>query len=260
MLRATQLAGFMSAHPAATGGFDPADLIGGSDIGDIWDASELSTMFTDAGTTSVTTPGDLIYQWDGMVNGYSFIQATSTARPTYETAGALFDESASVRYMGCTLPSTITGTELCGVAVVRFPSAPSDELSLLGAFETLGYSVGSTTAASLIYSDAAGNDMSGYRNWEVKSTTTGSAIATGTDYLIDSEYDGTDHTLRLDGSAQTAVASTDTFSSGFLTLGGEVNFSNGRHCQFKWFMVIDRVLTAGERSDLTDYLTTRFSL
>lgn len=62
--------------------FSPAD------IGDclLWyDFSDASTLFTDAGTTPVSSDGDLIYQAnDKSGNGYNLAQITKANRPEYK--------------------------------------------------------------------------------------------------------------------------------------------------------------------------------
>lgn len=63
--------------------FDPSDL---SPIA-WYDFSDSSLLFTDAGTTNVSSDGDAIYQAnDKSGSGFHLVQTTSSARPTYKTS------------------------------------------------------------------------------------------------------------------------------------------------------------------------------
>jgi hypothetical protein len=68
---------------AAGGGFTPTDIAGC----EFWlDFSDATTLFTDAGSTPVSSDGDMIYQVnDKTGNGNTFIQATEGYRPLYKT-------------------------------------------------------------------------------------------------------------------------------------------------------------------------------
>lgn len=80
---------------AAAGGWAPTDL---ASLTAWYDFSDADTLFTDAGSTKVTTDGDLIYQAnDKSGNDYHMVQTTEDARPPYKVAQqnglstALFD-------------------------------------------------------------------------------------------------------------------------------------------------------------------------
>ena len=64
------------------GGFLPTDIAGC----ELWiDFSDASTLFTDAGSTPISSDGDLIYQAnDKSGNGYNATQETEGARPLYK--------------------------------------------------------------------------------------------------------------------------------------------------------------------------------
>lgn len=69
--------------------FDPSALFVGGKNGAWFDASDLSTLFTDtSGTTAVTSDGDRVALWkDKSGNNYNLTQATLGNRPTYRTSG-----------------------------------------------------------------------------------------------------------------------------------------------------------------------------
>lgn len=62
-----------------------------------FDASSTNYLYTDAGTTNVTSNGQSIYRWKSKFSNNYFDQATLSSRPTYTTGGlngksyALFD-------------------------------------------------------------------------------------------------------------------------------------------------------------------------
>jgi hypothetical protein len=50
-----------------------------------FDASDITTMFTDAGTTQVTTDLDKVYQFDSAIGSDSALQTIESQRPVYRT-------------------------------------------------------------------------------------------------------------------------------------------------------------------------------
>lgn len=69
---------------AAGGAWSPLDLASLT----LWlDASDVTTLFTDAGSTQVSSDGDRVYQWnDKSTSGFDVSQATEADRPTYQAA------------------------------------------------------------------------------------------------------------------------------------------------------------------------------
>lgn len=93
---------------SATAALDPVELFGSGELGAIYDASDISTLFTDTGgTTPVTMDGDLVaYMADKSGNGHHAVQATSGARPIYRTNGVhSWLEGDGSRYM------TVSGSD-----------------------------------------------------------------------------------------------------------------------------------------------------
>ena len=71
---------------AASAPWTPADLFSGSEVGDYWDFSDLSTMFQDTGkTTPVTTNGDVVGCVVGQRGTIDLIQGTTSEKPLYAT-------------------------------------------------------------------------------------------------------------------------------------------------------------------------------
>ena len=74
-----QVLGFGAHH---RGGFSPDDISGL----ELWyDSSDITTLWTDDGTTQVSSDGDLIYRWDDKSgNGGHAKQSVSANRPSYK--------------------------------------------------------------------------------------------------------------------------------------------------------------------------------
>ena len=73
-----------------TDDFDPTSITGL----ELWyDQSDITTLWTDDGTTQVSSGGDLVYRWDDKSGnaGHARQSGTSTLRPTYQTIGIQFD-------------------------------------------------------------------------------------------------------------------------------------------------------------------------
>lgn len=84
------------AAAAGAGAWSPLDL---ASLVVWYDASDASTLFTDAGTTPVSSDTQLVYQWnDKSASAKHMIQATEEARPTYEVAQV--NSLSSVRFDG----------------------------------------------------------------------------------------------------------------------------------------------------------------
>lgn len=100
------------------GGGGGGGTLATSDV--LFDSSDASTLFTDAGITSVSATGDLIYQWDSKgANSQFATQATSASRP-YWFYGGLRYTNFSDKFM--VFPSQRYTTNMSVEAVFR----PSD--------------------------------------------------------------------------------------------------------------------------------------
>lgn len=78
----------------------------------LWlDASQQSTLFTDAGTTPVTTSGQSIYQWNDLSgNNRHAVQATSGNRPTWVPPASGQNGLGAVGFNGATTFLSIADT------------------------------------------------------------------------------------------------------------------------------------------------------
>lgn len=112
------------------------------------------------------------------------------------------------------------------------------------------------TSGILIARDVGNANVQGYRNNTALST---GSISYGARTRAISEFDGTNHTLRLNGTDQTSVASTGSFvSSGKLFYGcSREDITDGVN---RWvgkggpLVVWNAALTSGEKSSLDAWL------
>jgi hypothetical protein len=109
-----------NATKTATGGLP----VSGSAL---WlDASQQNTLFTDAGTTPVTTSGQSIYQWNDLSgNSRHAIQATSGNRPTWlspangQNSLGLADFNGTSSYVSVAIPFSTPYTVVIALKMTR---------------------------------------------------------------------------------------------------------------------------------------------
>tara|TARA_R110000787_G_scaffold8584_1_gene29016 strand:+ start:516 stop:1328 length:813 start_codon:yes stop_codon:yes gene_type:complete len=244
------------ASPADAANFDA--LFASGEQGAIYDPSVLSSLWQDtAGTTPVTTAGDLVARMDDLSgNGNHLTQATVGQQPTYETNGTLhwleflgIDEvltsTASVNLTGSDEISVFAGmrkvTEAATAAVVEL-SANTDLNA--GTFALFAPSSGGTNK---------------YR-WTSRGTNTSFVNITSTAFnapitnVVTSQGKiSTDLcTIRIDG-VQVGSSATDQGTGNFvlnkLSVGGRENGSLAADILF-YGMVVRGALTTG--ADLTN--------
>ena len=66
--------------------------------------------------------------------------------------------------------------------------------------------------------------------------------------LIESEFDGTNHTMTVNGVSGTPVANTPAFNVDFLKVGA--GGGSAANCTIKHLVIINKVLSAGEKSSM----------
>lgn len=222
-----------------------------------YDPSDLTTLFKDtAGTTPVTADGDAVARInDKSGNGYHLLQSTAGARPLYKTSGGLswlqadgVDDTLGVSGV------SFAGSSMTAVAAVRaIAHANFGRIWSLSAAASNDFDNAASAAAVLMASAAAG--FSGFRSSELST----GALAAGSDVVIQSRFNNTDHVLRMNGVDKTAVASSGTFNivnMGLFSAGG----ASPANARFYGGGIIMRVLTSGEKAALDTYLGTKSGL
>ncbi len=243
----------MRKKAAAGGAFDPLDLFAGSEEGGWWTFDD-ATSYTDAGTTLVTAVDDAVQQVNDLSgNANHMKQGTSNLRGLWQDPGVEFDD-INDRFETDALSSTINGTELVFVAVCRFDGTRSWQRITSGVATSGGSDTGSTAAAGILR-NSGNNEFAAYQGGAVKSTV---ASTNSTYYIVESVFDGTNHTLYVNGTAGTPVSSTNTFAIDYLRVGWTA--STASFSTVKELIILDRAFTGSEQTDLRSYLNTKHSV
>lgn len=127
-------------------------LFGAGELGGVWDARRLNTLWQDAaGTIPVTAPGDPVGRWDSLVRGLSVATPDDARRPLWQTDGTAawlnFDgvddvlwTQTAVDFSGTTdaLFGVACRREKLGVQVVLFQGSTIAGTNTLGLFSQAG--------------------------------------------------------------------------------------------------------------------------
>jgi hypothetical protein len=202
----------------------------------LWlDASQQNTLFTDAGTTPVTTSGQSVYQWNDLSgNNRHAIQATSGNRPTWSPPASGINGLGAVafngsQWLGFTNTYTINGSVLVGKS--------------------------SGTSNYLFASTASRIEMNGGGTQQASSTRTN---GTQWDYS----------TFKYDGSTVTAYSSGTTGTSNSV---GATSFSPDRigyyatasyalEGSISEFIVYPTALSDSDRTYVVNYIKSKWNL
>lgn len=195
LLRATRRSLLYPATaPAAGGAWSPLDL--GSTLKGWWDFSDASTLYTDAGTTLVSSDGDLIDQVnDKSGSGWHARQATLTARPVYKVA--IQNGRSVARFVDDTdLLATIDNHPFGGGATYTITAV----VSMMGNFSTM-WSLGTSLSKAAMGFRRNNNSPEQMLHWWYGSdlSTTSAGIANNTWYIFTAEWDGTVRRVYVNG-------------------------------------------------------------
>ena len=267
-LRAVNAVGNGTASASKTvpsaSSFDPADLFqSGTYTGLFLDFSNMSAMHTDlAGTTAITASGDPIRSVNDLSGTGNRLnsQFTSTS-PTYTESGGL----AGAFYTAAASERLVRNSGVIGV-----PSGLSgvNEITVAIAFT-------STTQAAVLQADSGGVSSSddyiqvpgsvgqgnSIRNYSAGLSAanamvdnTGFSDTTGTAFVVLMEKDGTEGRHYRNGTlVETDTGLNDPWTASF---DAAIDVRSNGETLYAVF-VINRALTAQERSDLTDWLKAK---
>lgn len=246
--------GVSDIFTATTKAWDPSYL--GSAALKLWIKIE-SDVYSDAGTTPVVD-GDTVRQWNDLSgNANHLTQATSANRPPYgdDTLNSL----PSVRIGGGDdrletafgLGTTTASCFLIGKAV-----APNNNGRIVAFQAAADPNDFQFTNSGLILMGGAATTLQAYRAG-LKSN---GAVPTDGPIWVKSIFNGTTHTLTINGSAFASVASTGTFSgSGTLAIGASPGGGNNLGEFYLTELIItNNVLSAGDMTLMETYLQDRW--
>lgn len=192
----------------------------------LWlDFSDIDTLFTDAGTTKVSSDDDKIYQVnDKSGNAYHHVQTTEGNRPLYKTniknsrSVARFDGDDT---LGCGT-NAIFKNAGSGFYLAVFTATASTKVDYRGIC-VVGTSAGNTLATLLVGHIEAGKAAVGGRrlSTDTGAFINGGSITNGTYYALGGKYDWANSNLYSYLNGNTTATKTD-----FQTDGNTVNTNN----------------------------------
>lgn len=234
----------------------------------LWlDFSDISTMFTDAGTTQVTTDGDSIYQInDKSGNGRNVIQTNSLYRPLFKTSienghsAGLFDGSNDrmvVPAMGANDYSIL--------AVVRPESVAANHNIISN--DASGYSndllfgiCPETSSFSTAGRFAAIAQMSSTGSRAIVEDSVNASVSTL--YLIGviNNYVSSNFSLRKNGSEIDSAAYQTYVASRTWYLGASPNTFRPWNGYIMELCFFNKVLSGGDLASMESYLNSKWAI
>ncbi len=245
----------------ASSSFTPADLFTGSEDGCWLDFSDLSSMFQNIdGTTAVASASDPIgYATDLSGNtNHAVGDANDTTRPTYVSGGGGQFGATDSKRLTVSLTSNITTTAVYAMVVMNPASSEGSNGRYLSYCTSGQEDFNSFERAATLY--VSGGSVLSYRGSAAKSS--GSYTASQ-NQAVETVYDGTDHTMYVDGSAGTSVGSTGSFNFSLIGIGGRANGASGTdyiNGQVMEIIIRDSVPTSEEITSLRSYVNTKWSI
>jgi len=215
----------------------------------LWlDASQQNTLFTDAGTTPVTTSGQSIYQWNDLSgNNRHAIQATSGNRPTWNPPASGQNGLGAVAFNGSQwLGFTNTFTNF--TIFVVYKNTDTTNGSVL-----VGKSSG--TSNYLFASTVSRIEMNGGGTQQANSTRTN---GTQWDYST-FKYDGSTVTAYSSGTSGTSNnVGTTSFSPD--RIGYYATASYALEGSISEFIVYPTALSDSDRTYVVNYIKSKWNL
>lgn len=230
--------------------FSPIDIAG---LEAWYDFSDTTTLFTDAGTTPVSSDGDLIYQAnDKSGNSKNLTQATEGYRPRYKTN--ILNSLSVARFDG--------GNEYLSKASAGLTQKPVTFILAAKRAETganINFALCGPTANGLAVPGRAGGairvDKSGVATIGTASTVTGTAYTIRCfTYGADNVWAWYKNAAAADGTG----SENQTFTAGDFNLSHNAATSfNGDICEFLWY---GAVLSSTDIGFLYSYLNGKWAV
>jgi hypothetical protein len=263
-LAATGRSGTSNTETKTLVSFTPDDLFAGGEKGFWLDASDLSTLWQDtAGTSAVTADGQTVKRWtDKSGQSHAFTEATNG--PLYKTDGSkhwlLFDGTNDKLGEGASNMTNAISAMTVWVAINATADATNKRifgvLSSSFTFRTLMLLTGSEFLR--VYSARVDGDAA--------DSIIASASSSGADKIVIAELDFANNDAFIYDSTTTLNSNTSFWSSG----AGNTNASNHSELRISsdagdepfdgriyQMLVINRLLTAGEKTNLGAYFATK---
>lgn len=244
----------INPYRLAPAGFTDVSLFTGADDGFIYHLDDASTMWSDTGRTTNVTDGGTVAAIDDILGNYdSAATAAAAARPQWNSgAGCLFDGTDD--YFRVTGITPAFGTNVTFAAYVRVDTAAS------AAFKIAVGSQSGTSRGWLAH-DTAWRASGGVGALAGGTHFGGSDLrSASTYYTIALDWDNgsvQDSRLYVDGSNVATNTWTGSVSTNEIRIGARGTGASTQDLfwdgDIKFALVIDRVLTPTEHSDLHTY-------
>lgn len=206
--------------------------------------------YNDAGST-LATDGQTVQEWhDQSGNNYHLSQSNSTNRPIFSATGynggpgIEFDVTRNLITADDVV--ALGGTTLCGFTAVNI--IENDTSRRLMSFQASDdVTDWQATPSGVIAMGGSATTVTGYRNGAKSSAT----VSENTNVRVGGIFDGTDHTIYVDGVAGTPVGSTGTFGS-----TGEILVGANLYGTIKAIIITSTVPSSGNLAAIDAYLAS----
>jgi hypothetical protein len=216
---------------------------------------------TDGNT--ITSSGGSVSQWDDKSgSGNDVTQGTGSAQPT--TDSATIDGKNALSFDGGDHLSGalgLAGTEFTVFVVAERVAAVGSSSTLVGVSD--GQANDFDNEGSCVFFDEGGSAVVFQTFSNSVTRSAGTNVGNGSPYIIATKCDGTNNTLYINGTAETPVATTNTFDFDTVYVGTRFVGSavtaqyNGKIAEV---LVYDRSLSDPERISVETYLSNKWAI
>jgi hypothetical protein len=261
-LRITKYARYQSsftppaqAHPNIYNPYTTLPVSGAA----LWlDASQQDTIFTDAGTTPVTTSGQSVYQWNDLSgNNRHAVQATSGNRPTWLPPASGQNGLGAVKILGATSNQSLSATVPASIwnnpfsvffVFVNTATNSNKDVFIQGSVATGGYR--SVWISNASPSKVAWSQFASVLNMANTANLQAYAISLSSDAQNTSAINAITNSTSYSGTVSHISISSNT-----LYLGGLGTPADYTLCEMAIF---PSQLTSGQLTSLNNYAKTKW--
>lgn len=179
--------------------------------------------------------------------------AAGSERPTKQTVSG----RTVIRFDGSddwlTGAVTVSGTTLTVFALTTLNSGSTSYGRVVSLTSGSSQDYSSSARCAAILRDSSSQAITSYRNGGLSSK----AITYGTRHIMVAKFDGTNHTMYVDGSAATSVASTGTFAVDKYALGREADHGPDKLSgDIEAVFIFSGALSDSDRTSVETYLAS----
>jgi hypothetical protein len=202
----------------------------------LWlDASQQNTIFSDAGTTPVTTSGQSIYQWNDLSgNSRHAVQATSGNRPTWLPPASGQNGLGAVSFNGVNQYLLDSAAGINGSFTLYLVFTRNNAAGMQIPFEWGSYSTGDWRSFQSYYGSASVDGGLYFSGYFRDLTATSLTLAYNTASVMAVSFNGTNMTIQRDGGSTSGAVSLNSITSLDINIGRSVagsNYLNGKICE-----------------------------